>query len=301
MTPSGHRSVFGRQESTLPRPLGVLPRQRPKHGRPWNGFTLIEVLVVIAIIAILASMLLPALQRAKAAGHRAGCLNNLRQFAVANVIYAGDHQDRCVPLIDLRQNADTLIWMANQEFRRLIGYDRKVNSVVQTPIDFRCPADTAIFTPRLYAYANDANLPDENNTSTLTSYSYNFEDWYPSDGRSWALARQNHAGYKLTEVPHPATKLIFHDGHDWWSQWKGANYVYGWNRLGMKGSVQRYKDVGCAGPTLYRHAEGANLGFYDGHAERLRKEKVWVQQDWVSNPKQPGMWVARVEVWNKYR
>ena len=213
------------------------------------GFTLIELLVVVAIIAILASMLLPALQRAKAAGHRAGCLNNLRQFAVANQIYAGDYRDTCVPLIDLRQNADTQIWMANQEFRKLIGYDRKVTSVWQTPLDFRCPADTAIFNPRLYAYANNPNQSDESNTGTLTSYSYNFEDWYPSGGRSWALASKDHAGYKLAQVPQPATKLIFHDGHDWWSQWKGANYVLGWNRLGMKGSVQRYKDVGCGGPT----------------------------------------------------
>lgn len=301
MTPSDQRVVFSRRDSTLRLPTEDSPCQRPKHHPPGDGFTLIELLVVIAVIAILASLLLPALQRAKAAGQRAGCLNNLRQFAIANLIYAGDHQDRCVPLLDSRQPAGRRNWMANQEFRKLIGYDRKVNSLLQTPIDFRCPADTAIFDPRLYAYLNDPNQPNENNTSTLTSYSYNFEDWFPSDGRSWALASKDYAGYKLVEVPQPATKVIFHDGHDWWSQWKGANYVRGRNQLGMKGSVQQYKDVDCGGPTLYRHAEGANLGFYDGHAERLRKEKVWVQKNWDSNPKQPGMWVARLDVWNKYR
>lgn len=39
----------------------------------------------------------------------------------------------------------------------------------------------------------------------------------------------------------------------------------------------------------------------DGHAEQLRKEKVWFQKNWASIPKQSGMWVARLDVWNKYR
>ena len=83
----------------------------------------------------------------------------------------------------------------------------------------------------------------------------------------------------------PSDKLIFHDGHDWWSKWKGADYHTGWDRLGQKGSVQEYKNAGNGGPTMYRHKEGANFGFYDGHAERLAKEEAWIQSDWDSKPK----------------
>jgi len=58
------------------------------------GFTLIELLVVIAIIAVLAALLLPALSRAKEQGQRAVCKSNMRQVALAAILYAGDHREK---------------------------------------------------------------------------------------------------------------------------------------------------------------------------------------------------------------
>lgn len=56
-----------------------------------NGFTLVEILIVIAIIAILAGMLLPALSGARERARRTTCLNNLKQIMAAYEMYAEDY------------------------------------------------------------------------------------------------------------------------------------------------------------------------------------------------------------------
>jgi prepilin-type N-terminal cleavage/methylation domain-containing protein/prepilin-type processing-associated H-X9-DG protein len=57
------------------------------------AFTLIELLVVIGIIAVLAALLLPVLSRSKERAQRTYCASNLRQIALANFLFADDHDD----------------------------------------------------------------------------------------------------------------------------------------------------------------------------------------------------------------
>ncbi len=130
-----------------------------KRGDSPRAFTLVELLLVIAIIAILAALLLPALSSAKSQSQRASCSNNLKQLGLSAQMYMADNEGRLVENTPLGK--DTNIWIQGN---MKLGTDATNQTLVrqgklfpyasQMPV-YRCPADPSRTNglPRLRSYS----------------------------------------------------------------------------------------------------------------------------------------------------
>ncbi len=86
-----------------------------------RSFTLIELLIVIAIIAILAAMLLPALNKARERARTITCINNSKQIGSGINMYTGDYNDLLPPTI--------VTLLGNQEPRSISEYFNGISAV----------------------------------------------------------------------------------------------------------------------------------------------------------------------------
>lgn len=139
-------------------------RSLPRIDKP--AFTLVELLVVMAIMSLLAALLLPALSKAKASARRTHCLSNLKQVSMAVLMYADDHHQN----LPGRSGSESMVsgWHA---YKSLVKpYVGLTGTSPSRDVLFVCPAD------RFHYDAKDKRVPHgmhEEAWSDFSSYAFN--------------------------------------------------------------------------------------------------------------------------------
>ncbi len=234
----------------------VIPARRKQK----NGFTLIELLVVISIIALLVALLLPALRAARAVSRQTKCLSMLKQFGLANEMYANENREWHVPAIMNGFGGNWDIWQRNREFQRLLAYEDAQSWEWGWPVRYSCPDATRAL----------SDINNEGRLDITSSYGINK---YRVDGPGrpmsgpgdiWSVRRT-----ELDSLGGAATKIAFVDNIGW--EQNGGNQANPANhrQVGESNIIEPH--------LAYRHGslDTANMVFHDGHAAGLRSEVIW--------------------------
>lgn len=234
----------------------------PEH-KAKRGFTLVELLVVISIVAVLMAVLLPGLRAAKERAQRIVCASQLRQLAMAHTMYQQSHEGWIVP-------ATQNLGVEEYWYNTLGPYfeHRNVGHAKEHPDDIgrdilRCPLDKAAYPEMLNPHCVD-------NPEGWLSYALNSQPTRHVSSRTKKYAGAG--GNRITQLRRPAEVMLHCDfayrawvcdavalTRNQYASEPGAHFDE------MPGYPEQNKTVQVA----YRHAQRMNMLWVDGHVSLL--------------------------------
>ena len=220
-----------------------------------RAFTLIELLIVIAIIAILAAILFPVFARARENARRTSCLSNITQLGLGVIMYTEDFDGRLMRYTAAPSESSSSI------LTQVLPYIKNAQI-------FRCPSaglgGGAITATNVPASGTDYGMPGAAQAQVLAG------------NNSIIMETTNTA--LIGSIPEPALQCLFAET----VRASGSNVGkvgadrFRCNSLTDAGLLGIIPGFGAATLTTRenRHFDGGNYAFVDGHAKWLKKEAV---------------------------
>lgn len=271
--------------------------------RKTKAFTLVELLVVIAVIALLMAILLPALGRAREQARRVVCMALLRSFGQANAAYASIYDGKYVPFSQKHIRAVSgpgqwdERWPENRIFRKCIANDREIqdtgwNDPFIFPKGLLCPSHRVPMDDDYLEQVEAATGGPGVGYKLRMSYALNTELWVGTqvtDPIPWFPFDEKYRGHTIGMVRKPSECMMFIDGNHYQTRYEKANYEEYWDNYGdiltgaITGAGQGPDDptqgTGNVAQVCYRHMETACMVYFDGHSSFLKKQEVYDKEN----------------------
>jgi prepilin-type N-terminal cleavage/methylation domain-containing protein/prepilin-type processing-associated H-X9-DG protein len=239
--------------------------------REKKGFTLVELLVVISIIALLFGILIPVLGRAREVSKLVVCQSNLRQLAIAWMSYAQSNDERmCYPF--MYQNNYSNIWLIKETWV-WAPYNAQTDQSVMPEQFYGNPGVVrpardeefeGIKRGTLYRYTKDVKVYHCGNDKNHWE-SYSIPDclngkWQPWPGYIFPANPPWRSLNKTLQIKSPSTKYVFLEDAD------PRTYVEDSFELNIFGAG----NDAWSDPVSVTHLGKSGFAFADGHAEQRK-------------------------------
>lgn len=212
------------------------------------AFTLVELLVVLAIISILTALLLPSLRRARDSAKMLACASNLHQIGIAHQLYSNDNGDRMCPQMTHWPDGDYAwyYWL----LMPYLGHQKITNNNITAAKvigvkNFNCPATTKPIAEDIYAgYWEDY-------TGQGPRYCYGINLWNTyGDYNAATDATAGGVGTPRGSIRKPERFVFMGDNASHWLQEANADNISSNDRFAVE-----------------RHNGRGNILLLDGHVE----------------------------------